>query len=181
MFDAGKTLATRAVMERLVLLVNHVIAAEPVAAGRLRAHVDKRIGFSFEGWPSLLPALPAATFRVTPAGLFEWQADALGAEEELLVAIDTSNPARVAFRLFTGDRPAITVSGDAAFAADVNWLFDNLRWDIEDDLARLIGDAPARELGRLGGAVNQALRKAAATLRGFGAPRPFGAGEPPAQ
>ena len=48
--------------------------------------------------------------------------------------------------------------------ADVNWLIANVRWDVEDDLARVIGDAPAREIVRWG-------RAAAAALRGFaGAP-----------
>ena len=37
---------------------------------------------------------------------------------------------------------------------------DNVSWDVEEDLARLIGDAPAH-------AVAQAGRRAAQALRGF--------------
>ena len=38
---------------------------------------------------------------------------------------------------------------------------------MEDDLARLVGDAPAREIARFGGAVAKAIREAAKTLDGF--------------
>ena len=49
----------------------------------------------------------------------------------------------------TGERPNVEIAGDAEFASDVNWLIDNLRWDVEDDLARFIGAGPAREVSRL--------------------------------
>ena len=41
MFEAMKALAERSVMERAVLLLNHVIAAEPQAMERLRAHAAR--------------------------------------------------------------------------------------------------------------------------------------------
>ena len=68
-----------------------------------------------------------------------------------------------------GERPAVRVEGDVQLAADVNWLVDHLRWDIEEDVARVIGDAPAHALG-------QAVREAARVLRQFvrGRPRPDG-------
>ncbi len=191
MFDAGKSTLTKAVMDRLVLMINHVIAAEPVAVGRLMPHAGKSIRFRFDGWPSLLPALPNALFTVTPAGLIEWRSeDEALVTEDLTVSVDASNPARAAFRAFTGDKPDITIAGDAALAGDVNWLVDNLRWDIEDDIAKLIGDAPAREFSRFAAAVNGALKKAADAVRGFGksaAPGEPGTsgnggeGEPPVQ
>ena len=31
-------------------------------------------------------------------------------------------------------------------AAEVNWLVDHVRWDVEDDLARVIGDVPAHTI-----------------------------------
>lgn len=169
MFEAGKSTMTKAVMDRLVLMINHVIAAEPVAIGRLMPHAGKSIRFRFDGWPSLLPALPSSLFTVTPAGLIEWRSeDEAMITEDLTVSVDASNPALAAFRAFTGAKPDITIAGDAAFAGDVNWLVDNLRWDIEDDIAKLIGDGPAHELARFAAAVNGALRKAAGAVRGFG-------------
>lgn len=39
------------------------------------------------------------------------------------------------------DKPAVSIEGDVQLAAEVAWLVDNLRWDVEEDLSRLIGDA----------------------------------------
>jgi len=165
MLHSLQALASTAVMERATLMVNHVIAAEPVAQERLRAHAGRSIQLHFEGWPTLLPPLPALAFRVTPAGLLEWCGPDAPDTPDLRVSVDASNPALALVRTLTGERPRIEVAGDAQFATDINWLFDNLRWDLEDDLARVIGDAPAHELARLGSSVALALREA---VRGIG-------------
>ena len=164
MFKALQSLLAPAVMERLTLLVNHVLASEPVAAQRLRPHVGRCIVVLFEAWPSLLPPLPTAAFRITPAALLEWCGSDAPADAALRITIDASNPALALLQAIAGERPRIDVSGDAAFAADVNWLFDNLRWDVQDDLARIVGQAPAHELARLASAIAAALRSAAQTL-----------------
>jgi|SRR5450755_2674013 len=167
MFEAMKTLAERSVMERVVLLVNHVLSAEPVAVDRLRKHATKVLRIEFEGWPSLLPALSPLSFCITPAGLVEWLEAGSAATPDLRLAIDASNPALVLAKLVIGERPTVTVDGDAVFASDVNWLIENLRWDLQDDLARIVGDVPAREISRFAGAVAKALREAARALGGL--------------
>lgn len=167
MFHSLNSLLGSAALERATLLVNHVLAAEPLAAERLLAHAGRCIELHFDGWPSLLPALPPTTFRITPAGLAEWCGEAAPAEPDLRVSIDASNPALAMAQALAGTRPKVEVAGDAAFAADLNWLFDNLRWDIEDDLARIVGQAPARELARLAGGVAAGLREAVRTLTGL--------------
>jgi ubiquinone biosynthesis protein UbiJ len=168
MFHALPALATTAVMERATLLANHVLASEPVAQTRLRAHAGRCMQLQFEHWPGLLPPLPPMAFRVTAAGLVEWCAEA-PPDADLRIAVDASNPALLVARSLVGDRPSIEVAGDAAFAADVNWLFDNLRWDVEDDLARFVGAAPAREITRFGRAVATALRASVRSLAGLAA------------
>lgn len=160
MFQSLQALASAAVMERATLLINHILKSESVAVERLQAHIGRVIHLSFDGWPAWLPPLPSTAFRVTPAGLIEWCGDEVPAEPELLVSIDVSNPALAVVRAATGERPRVEVAGDAAFAADVNWLFDNLRWDLQDDLAQLVGPGPARELGRLGGFIAKGLGEA---------------------
>jgi len=169
MLDALQTLAATAVMERATLLVNHVLASEPVAPQRLREHAGRCIQLQFEHWPTLLPMLPPTAFRITAAGLVEWCGAEVPADPELRVAVDASNPALMFARSLVGERPHIEVAGDAAFATDINWLFDNLRWDVQDDLARIVGDAPAREITRLGRAVAAAVREAAHALDGLAA------------
>ena len=63
-------------MQRLTLLVNHLLTAEPAAMQRLLPHVGKRLRVEWIDWPSLLPVPPIAEFEVTPAGLLEFRAEA---------------------------------------------------------------------------------------------------------
>lgn len=164
MLQALADTVSNAVLERATLLVNHVLASEPVAQQRLREHAGRCIRLRYVDWPSLLPPLPAMAFRVTPAGLVEWCGPNPPEEADLTLSIDASNPALLAARVLVGDRPRVDVAGDGGFASDVNWLIDNLRWDIEDDLARVVGAAPARELARLARIAAAALRGSARTL-----------------
>ena len=160
MFHTLNTFVAQAGIERLTLLINHVLAAEPVATQRLQAHIGRCMQLQFDGWPAVLPPLPVIAFRVTPAGLVEWCGVEPPAEPELRVRIDAANPALAMAQALAGTRPKVEVAGDAAFAADLNWLFDNLRWDVQDDLARLVGQAPAREMARLAGGIANGMREA---------------------
>ena len=176
MLDAMKALAERSVMERLVLLVNHVIEAEPAAVARLRAHATRTVQIELSGWPTLLPPVGPFAFRITPAGLVEWVQDRT-LPADLQVVVDAANPALALTRVVAGERPQITVAGDAAFASDIDWLIDNLRWDVQDDLARLVGAAPARQIAKVGGWFAGAIREGAKTMRDL-AVRASGPGSP---
>jgi ubiquinone biosynthesis protein UbiJ len=167
MFHSLNTLLGQAAIERLTLLVNHVLAGEPVATQRLGAHTGRHIQLHFDGWPALLPPLPTTAFRVTPAGLIEWCGTEAVGEPDLRVSIDASNPALAMAQALAGTRPQVDVAGDAAFAADLNWLFDNLRWDVQDDLARIVGQAPAREIARVAGGIANGMREAAKAVSGL--------------
>lgn len=43
----------------------------------------------------------------------------------------------------------LRIDGDAGLAAAIGQIAPHLRWDAEDDMARFLGDVPARRLGRL--------------------------------
>ncbi len=112
----------------------------------------------------MLSWLPSGlTVAVTAAGLLEWQPDATE-RADLVATVDASHPAQFISDGVASRRPPVEVAGDAAFAADVSWLIDHLRWDVQDDLARLVGDGPAMQLMRVGKAVAGGLRDAARTL-----------------
>jgi ubiquinone biosynthesis protein UbiJ len=152
------------VMPRLVLLVNHVVAAEPMAAQRLRPHAGKCIQLQLRDIPSLLSWLPSSlTMAVTAAGLLEWQPVATD-RADLVATLDASNPVQSVADAVAGRRPRVEVAGDAALAADVNWLAEHLRWDLQDDLARLVGDGPAMQLMRIATTVAAGLRDAVRTV-----------------
>jgi ubiquinone biosynthesis protein UbiJ len=148
-----------ALQQRLVLLVNHVVSRESAAALRLRPHAGRVVHVEPHGAPPWLPALPPLTLVVTPAGLFERSNEPLqGDPIDLRLRIDLARPERVLAALATGERPAVSIDGDAALAADINWLADNLRWDIEADLATVFGPVVAYQVGRIGRALAAALR-----------------------
>lgn len=156
-----------AAMERITLLLNHVVAAETVATERLKPHSGRSLQLVWTGWPSFLPPPPVVAFTITPAGLFEWCGEQVPAQPDLRVSIDASNPLKLASLWLAGERPQVGIEGDSALAADVSWLIDNLRWDIEDDLARILGQAPAHELARGASAVAAGLREAVRALQGL--------------
>ena len=156
-----------ALMDRLVLVVNHVIAAEPQAMRRLLPHSGRVLRLELLQLPRLLPPPPPLAFRITPAGLVEWCRDPVDAD--LRVRLDAPNPAALALQALSGQRPALAIDGDVQLATDVDWLLKNLRWDVADDLERLFGPTVAHELHKLGAGLARALR---AATQGAGASQP---------
>lgn len=157
-----------AVMERLTLLLNHVLGGEAVATQRLLPHAGKVIRIEVLDWPSLLPPPPSLAWRITPAGLLEWSGADLPAASDLRLRLAADNPALLAARLAAGERPPVDIAGDAALAGDVNWLMQNLRWDLAADLERLLPPPVAAALVRAGSALSQGLL---AAVQGAGALR----------
>ena len=151
-----------AAIERLTLLINHVLGREPVAMERLKPHAG-RVLLS----PALLPPWPVLAFRVTPAGLLEWCGQEAPSTPDLQVRLDASNPALLVLGALSGRQPAVHVEGDARLAGDVNWLIENLRWDLADDLQRLLGPGPAQLLAQAGPAIQQALAQLAPLASGL--------------
>lgn len=157
--------------ERLILLLNHVLASEPVAQQRLQPHAGRRLRVACDGWPRLLammlPPPAALQVEVTPAGLLElcpMLEDEAAAAPELEVVVDTHDPLGLVSRVLAGGTPQLQLAGDAQFAADVNWLAENLRWDVAADVERLFGPVSAQRLSTWGLAVARALREAVVRL-----------------
>jgi ubiquinone biosynthesis accessory factor UbiJ len=162
MLHALHDLLAPAAMERLTLVINHVVGSEPAATARLRPHAGRSIVVLPRDWPRLLPPLPALAFRVTPAGLLEWCGLAGLESPDLSVSLDASNPARVALQALAGETPQVQIEGDAQFAGDIHWLLVNLRWDVAADLERLFGPGPAQTLHRSGAWLGRGLKAAIA-------------------
>ena len=134
---------------RAVLLLNHVLMQEPQAMERL-ARQESRV---------VLAQWRDFTFKVTitPAGLFDVAEP--DAAADLTLQVTESSPFAIAQTLMQGDKPAVQIAGDVQLAADVNWLADHLRWDLEEDLARLVGDAPAHGLVQAAQAMMAGLKQ----------------------
>lgn len=154
-----------ALMDRLVLVVNHVLLREPVAIARLLPHRGRVMRLELVNLPRLLAwqSAPPLAFVVTPAGGVEWCREPVDAD--LRVRIQASNPAALALQMAGGQLPWLEIDGDAQLATDIDWLLKNLRWDVADDLQRLFGPVVAHQLSRLGSWLSQGLQ---AALKGFG-------------
>jgi len=140
-------------VNRIVLFLNHVLMSEPEAMARLARQKGQRIELV---WDRIQLQLTP-----TPAGLLErGRFDGF----DLRLSVTEESPVSLASALARGDKPKVRIEGDVQLAAEVNWLIDHVRWDAEEDLARLVGDAAAHSLA-------QAARKAMQALRGFVAQR----------
>lgn len=135
---------------RIVLLLNHVLQQEPEATVRLKRQKGSVVHTQWREF--------TFTLRVTPAGLFDLAAQ--GDKPNLQLEILAQSPLEILQMLLAGNKPDVRIEGDVQLAAELNWLVDHVRWDLEEDLARLVGDVPARAIGDV-------VRKLAAALKGF--------------
>jgi len=154
--------AVQELQQRLVLLLNHVLQQEPAAMLRLKQHKGQRILARWQAYSMFL--------SITPAGLLDLAEAA--AHPDLSILLADEAPLDIARRLMQGEKPTVHIEGDVQLAADINWLIDHVRWDIEADLARILGDVPAHMLVDGVQGMTRALRQFAGSVR-----RPGSAGK----
>jgi ubiquinone biosynthesis protein UbiJ len=143
--------AVAEVQQRVVLFLNHVLMQEPAARDRLQRQKGRQVQVC---WRDQI-----FQCGFTPAGLVEFIApDASTKAADLVLRVSESSPFALAKTVLQGDKPAIRIEGDVQLAAEVNWLIDHVRWDPEEDLARVVGDAPAHTLVQTAQRAIDALR-----------------------
>jgi ubiquinone biosynthesis protein UbiJ len=118
--------------------LNHVLAGSNWARARLQPFTGQ--GFRIDGgpWPVEFVVAADGFFADVPPDSVPSVTIALG---EGLLGDLLSDPQRA----FASAR----LSGAANFAEALAFVFRNLRWDYEADLAGIVGDIPARRLARL--------------------------------
>lgn len=115
--------------------LNHLLKGANWARGRLAPFAGRHARF-------VMPPVSLA-FVVTPDG----HLDASAASEASDVVIHL--PADTPFQLLHGLDKAMAgarVEGNAEFATELSFVLRHLRWDAEEDLARIVGDVPARRI-----------------------------------
>ncbi|WP_028355122.1 ubiquinone biosynthesis accessory factor UbiJ [Bordetella petrii] len=122
-----------------VRALNTLLAREAWARERLARHAGKTVRFVAGGF--------TAGLAIDSEGYADLADAAVAPDVTLTVDLAKLNP----LRLLPGqDKPdmaeATHIEGDAALARVVADLAADLRWDAEDDLARLVGDIPAARL-----------------------------------
>lgn len=142
---------------RIVLLLNHVLQQEPEAMDRLKRQSGKRVVVAWRSFEM--------DWVATPAGLIDLSSQFLGEaqrakEPDLRMTLQAESTADL-FQVFSqGQAPNAKIEGDIQFAAEVGWIAQHVRWDIAEDLSRVIGDTPAQ-------AVVQAAQSLRAALASF--------------
>ena len=167
------------VLDRVLIFINHVLLHEPQALQRLKRQHGRTLSLQWHEWHWRL--------RITRAGLLERERAGLGprskesnapgvpdvpdvpdvpgalalapAKADLSIMLMETSVLDLASRLLKDEKPALRIEGDVQLAAEVNWLVDHVQWDYEDDLSKIVGDAYAHQVVRLGRGALEALRR----------------------
>ena len=135
---------------RLVLTLNHVLQQEPQALQRLARQKGRVVQVRWRRFELALRTTPAGLLDLAPAQ----------AVPDLTLTVSQDSPWELAQTVLRSERPQVVIADDVQLAAEINWVVDHVRWDAEEDLSRLMGDAPAHALA-------QAVRPLVAALQGF--------------
>ena len=115
--------------------INHLLVGEDWARDRLKPFAGQLVRLEL--------GVLERSLEITADGLFA------AGDENAAVAVTITLPADAPLRALI-DRPALfaaaQISGAAELAENLGFLFRNLRWDVESDLAGLVGDIAARRL-----------------------------------
>jgi len=113
-------------------MLNHMLRATPVAMDRLRPYAGRTAAFH----------VGPLTFAWTVQTTGEVTAAVPGAARDLEVKVSPFLLPRLALHDEAALRE-VEMKGDAEFAQEVSFLARHLRWDVEEDLARAVGDVAA--------------------------------------
>jgi ubiquinone biosynthesis protein UbiJ len=121
----------------LAAALNRLLRSEPWARERL-------LPFASEILELRAPPMPRLRFAIAAEGWLE-PAPAAAAEPSLVITI---RPDALAAAAKGEDHllRSIDVAGNAKLASEVMFLVRHLRWDVEEDLAQVVGDVAARRL-----------------------------------
>ncbi len=134
--------------------LNHLLEGAPWARTRLAPYAGRLAEF----------AMPPLRFglAIGEDGRFA-PATATAAEPDVRIALPAFSPL-----LLAGGSERLMaeahVTGNAEFATELSFVLRNLRWDVEEDLSRVVGDIAARRIVQTGRACVAAQRQAADNL-----------------
>jgi ubiquinone biosynthesis protein UbiJ len=150
--------------------INHVLAGEPWASAELAKHAGKAIALE----------MPFGRFavQITNSGLLEAVRHADSTEisdgeatPPIRTALVLTISSQALSTLLTSSGPirenafkSVTIAGDADLAQLLGRLAGQLRWEYEEDLSKLIGDAPAHFAVAQGKKIASAGKAAAVDL-----------------
>ncbi len=134
--------------------INHLLSRASWTAPRLAAHVGKTAAFQVS---------PITTIALTVQDSGSVTAAAPEAIADATFALSAGLAARIA----AGDGSAwdeVSASGDGEFTRDIGFLARNLRWDVEEDLSRVVGDIAAHRIVGFAGSLNRWRKQVMASV-----------------
>jgi ubiquinone biosynthesis protein UbiJ len=136
-----------------VAFANHLLDAAPWARDKLSAHAGKT---------ALFDVFPV---QVSVSVMADGRLQAASSEASPAVTIRLTH--LTVLEVLAGGEDAFRkaeVAGDTDFAAVISQVVSNLRWDVEEDLSRVVGDIAAHRMAQAGRAAAAWPRKAAASM-----------------
>jgi ubiquinone biosynthesis protein UbiJ len=137
--------------------VNHLLAREAWARERLAPYAGKTARCAFSSI--------AVTVLVLPDGYLSAVDDSEAGQPDVSIAV----PADALPAFVQGGQAAVMkhvkMEGDAEFATQLAKLAEHLRWEPEEDLAKLIGDAPAFRIAAIVRSAGEQAARAGRNLR----------------
>jgi ubiquinone biosynthesis protein UbiJ len=138
-------------------VINHLLARESWARERLVPYAGKTARLAC---PPVVMVL-----LVQPDGYVQ----AVEEDEARQCDVALSLPAGALSAFVQGGQAAIMkhvkIEGDAEFATQIGKLAEHLRWEPEEDLAKLIGDAPAYRAATLVRRIHERVMRSGRNLR----------------
>lgn len=136
--------------------LNHVLRQNTWTGEQLRPFAGKVVRIS-------VPPL-GVTLAIEPCG--EFATAPLDANIDAEIVITPSSALRILLEPETASSAA-TLQGDTGLGAAVGKVLQGLRWDVEADLSRIIGDIPAHELSRASTRIRDEISRQALSLAGM--------------
>lgn len=119
-----------------VVSINHVLKSAPWALQRLAPHAGKIIAVRAGPVPLRFCVDPSGQLRVA----------APGAEPDVTIEMSVSLLLRAAIDREAALNDAV-ISGDTSLAQTLAYVAQNLQWDYEEDLSKVVGDIAAHRIG----------------------------------
>ncbi|MGI9024002.1 MAG: ubiquinone biosynthesis accessory factor UbiJ [Burkholderiaceae bacterium] len=151
-------------LDALPAAINHLLRAEPWARAQLAPHVNKTLHIVVQPFTIKLSVAPdGSVARATPS-----------ATPDTTVTLPSSAIVRLLSGAGRGDEQGgdrrgddrsdglmrdMRLEGDADFAHAASMLVRHLRWDVEEDLSTLVGDAAAHRVVASARSANREIRR----------------------
>ena len=126
-------------MEKLrKLVLNHVLSQNDWMSSRLKKFHNKTILIKISEL--------SIFFKVNKKGLLEHISQVKDPDASISMPINS-----FINQIIHKENKGITIKGDIDLAKEVSEILKKTKWDVEEDLSKIIGDVAANRLGILGG------------------------------